>query len=294
MSQFGQRLKETRKFNKLSQKELGAQLGIGQTTVANYEKGLRFPNTELLAEIASLLATTVDYLLGRVDTPHGISQSLDMAQTDIAEMAQELQRYILLGEEEKAMRMVMSLNLELDQIQVLFEKVFKTVLYEIGGLWEQGLINVAMEHYATAIVHQMILSLSEKYFVQQGYRGVAVTLAANPDSHTIGIIMITQYLKLLGYKTFYLGHDIPMQSLIEMLIEKKPQVMALSATLDSHINSVRMMIQSIRRQSKLKNMKIIVGGQAFYQDHELWQKVGADAISYDFESLKQCLKAMAL
>ncbi len=68
MDNFGVRLKQLRKSKGFSQKELASLLGIGQTSIANYEKNIRFPSEDKLINLANTLDTSVDSLLGRTPT----------------------------------------------------------------------------------------------------------------------------------------------------------------------------------------------------------------------------------
>jgi methanogenic corrinoid protein MtbC1/DNA-binding XRE family transcriptional regulator len=65
LSIFSDSLRELRKTKNLTQRELGDILGIGQTTVANYEQGARFPDSEMLVKIADFFTVSLDFLLGR-------------------------------------------------------------------------------------------------------------------------------------------------------------------------------------------------------------------------------------
>ena len=47
----------------MSQCELAILLGVTQTTVSNYECGLREPSIEILKAMAQILKTSVDELL---------------------------------------------------------------------------------------------------------------------------------------------------------------------------------------------------------------------------------------
>ncbi|MDU5100742.1 MAG: helix-turn-helix transcriptional regulator, partial [Peptoniphilus grossensis] len=51
----------------LNQRELSEKLNIQRTTITNYENGNITPTAEKLPEIANILNTSVDYLLGRSD-----------------------------------------------------------------------------------------------------------------------------------------------------------------------------------------------------------------------------------
>ena len=54
-----------RNLRKYTQKEFASLLGVAQTTVANYENGLRIPDAQKLQKIADIFEVSLDYLLGR-------------------------------------------------------------------------------------------------------------------------------------------------------------------------------------------------------------------------------------
>ena len=66
-SSFGSRLKELRKEKRLSQVELGAIIGVAQSTLGSYERETREPSIEGILELAHYFDVSVDYLLGNSD-----------------------------------------------------------------------------------------------------------------------------------------------------------------------------------------------------------------------------------
>lgn len=60
---FGARVKELRKSNNWSQKQLATQLDIRFQLLNKYEGGQHIPPAETLIKLANTLKTTVDYLL---------------------------------------------------------------------------------------------------------------------------------------------------------------------------------------------------------------------------------------
>lgn len=71
MDIFSERLKYERKFKGYTQKQMGAQLGISQTTYMHYEligkpNGTE-PSMEMIKKIADILDVSIDYLFGRED-----------------------------------------------------------------------------------------------------------------------------------------------------------------------------------------------------------------------------------
>ena len=65
---FGERLAEIRKERNLSQRKLAEMLGVSNTTIANYEKGFKKPNSDFITLAAKCLDISSDYLLGLINT----------------------------------------------------------------------------------------------------------------------------------------------------------------------------------------------------------------------------------
>lgn len=64
---FADRFKSRRLQLGLNQREMSEKLNIQRSTITNYENGNITPTAEKLPEIANILNTSVDYLLGRSD-----------------------------------------------------------------------------------------------------------------------------------------------------------------------------------------------------------------------------------
>lgn len=79
---FGERLSELRKNAGLSRQELGDICGVAQSTIVNYEKGIRIPYADVAVKMADYFHISIHDLLG-VDNPDLVmaqAQSLDMAR----------------------------------------------------------------------------------------------------------------------------------------------------------------------------------------------------------------------
>ena len=59
------RLKELREQRGISQTELANFLGVVRSTICQYEKGNRMPDSNILGKLADYFNVSVDYLLGR-------------------------------------------------------------------------------------------------------------------------------------------------------------------------------------------------------------------------------------
>ena len=61
---FRIRLKELRENKGMSQYAFAAKFGVAQSTVGNWESGIREPNLDTIQRISEFFNVTVDYLLG--------------------------------------------------------------------------------------------------------------------------------------------------------------------------------------------------------------------------------------
>ena len=66
LSTLCERLKEKREKLGLTQSEVAKKLGITQSTYAGYETEKSSPDLKMIAKIADIYDTTVDYLIGRI------------------------------------------------------------------------------------------------------------------------------------------------------------------------------------------------------------------------------------
>ena len=62
--ELGSRIAETLKELNMTQRELALRIGVTEAVVSRYISGDRDPKPEVLANIATALQTTTDYLLG--------------------------------------------------------------------------------------------------------------------------------------------------------------------------------------------------------------------------------------
>jgi transcriptional regulator with XRE-family HTH domain len=67
---FGERLRQMRKKRGLTLQDMADKLGVARSTYAGYESNYRQPPIEILAQMAEILKTSADYLLGLTDNPY--------------------------------------------------------------------------------------------------------------------------------------------------------------------------------------------------------------------------------
>lgn len=67
VNKFGQRLRELRKDNNLSMKQLSLKVGIADSCISRWENGQTVVNADQLIIFAKFFDVSIDYLVGLTD-----------------------------------------------------------------------------------------------------------------------------------------------------------------------------------------------------------------------------------
>lgn len=68
--EFKDILRGLREDKDLKQREVAEILGVSRRTYTSYENGTYEPSIQSLIKLANFFGTTIDYLVGRVNTKH--------------------------------------------------------------------------------------------------------------------------------------------------------------------------------------------------------------------------------
>ena len=96
---IGIRIKILRNSLGLTQKQLGTHLGLGESTISQYENENRTPDYETLNHIADFFDVSTDYLLGRTNiqtlsrSPHDSNRITQLLQDLPPEDIEKLEEY---------------------------------------------------------------------------------------------------------------------------------------------------------------------------------------------------------
>jgi MerR family transcriptional regulator, light-induced transcriptional regulator len=169
-------------------------------------------------------------------------------------------------------------------VRDIYIDVITPVLHELGRLWHRNQISIGQEHYCTAVAQMVMSQLFPVIFDKDRGSGRLVSTCVAGELHEIGARMLTDLFEMQGWDTVFLGADVPNDSVIDMLVERDAQVLAISATLGASLGEVAGLIRDIRATPSCAGVKIMVGGAAFNADERIWQQIGADGWAPDVDT----------
>ena len=183
---------------------------------------------------------------------------------------------LLRGESQAANKLIMDAIEGGMPVQDIYLEVFERTQHEIGRLWQVNEISVAQEHYCTAATQQIMARLYPHIFREEKTRGTLVATCVSGDLHEVGARMVCDFFELDGWDTHYLGANVPAATVVQSLVECRATMLAISATITSHVRAVAVLIALVRSTPQCEGVKILVGGYPFKVEPELWKTIGAD------------------
>lgn len=155
-------------------------------------------------------------------------------------------------------------------IMTVCTQIFGPALVEIGEAWYRGDIRITTEHFASSYLRGKLLTLLQSYPSRRGAPHLLIG-GAPTEQHEIGALMMAVLLRSEGYRVEYLGPDIPLDDLVDYARYEKPNMIILSASMESAALELRRMQEKVNR---LRPTPLFgYGGSAFNYKPELRKQI---------------------
>ncbi len=226
-----------------------------------------------------------------------MSESPDAARTALTDEAmtteETLECYLAAvraGERRRAFDVVDAARQAGLGMRELYLGVFQPALRTVGELWQQNLLSVAEEHFATAITQTAMLKVYGDAPPPVDDGPLLVAACAESERHEIGLRMLCDFMEVEGWRTVFLGATVPQESLVDLVMRRRPDLVALSAAIPPHLPQVRDTIAAIRAALPEAAPHILVGGRPFVDRPDLADALGADGTAADAAEAARLLR----
>ncbi len=117
--------------------------------------------------------------------------------------------------------------------------------------------------------------------------GAVVIATVEGDNHDLGKNIVTTLLRVHGFEVIDLGTDVPTDTIINAVKERKPDILGLSALLTVTMPKMGEAIETLKMADLREKVKIIVGGSPVTS--EFAESIGADHCAVNaLEGVKKC------
>ena len=138
-------------------------------------------------------------------------------------------------------------------------EVLGSILVKLGDLWEEGKINSAHEHYASAIIRSRIGMILHSFPLNSMLPKV-VAVCTPGEWHEMGLLIFTLFLRRRGFDVIYLGPSVAENDIDAVLEAANPKFLFMSCTLRENIKAAAQLADHL--SSKYPFLTIGLGGSA--------------------------------
>ena len=150
---------------------------------------------------------------------------------------------------------------------------------KIGQLWHDGKITVAQEHWVTQKIQQKISSaMNQLRMPELGPR--VVVCCPSKEMHEIGAQVVAYWCLARGFRTFYLGADLPLPELGRYCSEVQPVATLISVSIP--LVNPKEFIDDLKKHVNPYS-SVCVGGYGAVQAKSLFEQEGVKVIVDLFE-----------
>ncbi|MET0425132.1 MAG: cobalamin-dependent protein [Actinoplanes sp.] len=142
----------------------------------------------------------------------------------------------------------------------------------VGELWAANEWSIAREHAATAISERAVATVSARNRVRPT-RGRVTIACVDGEWHALPVRILAEMLRLDGWRTDFLGANVPGPHLVTHLHQTGPDAVALSCMIPTRLPRAHAAITACRAAG----IPVIAGGRGFGPGGRYAQHLGADA-----------------
>jgi DNA-binding transcriptional MerR regulator/methylmalonyl-CoA mutase cobalamin-binding subunit len=221
------------------------------------------------------------------DQPNDDSSRVLHAQEDRESMRAQSQSAIRQYDRE-LLEYVLSDNHRRLPMLGLLDDVIGPLLNWIGLEWHAGNLSVAQEHMASATIRDFLgrIRLLEE---EPEDRPLIITATPSNHFHELGALMATNAAAERGWRTVYLGPNVPSQELADAAMSAGASAVALSIVYVEQERSALQNVDALLRTLP-EEIKLIVGGAGVKPDKQVFEDIGVTT-SDSFQDFLTILEA---
>jgi methanogenic corrinoid protein MtbC1 len=174
-------------------------------------------------------------------------------------------------------------------VPVLMEQLLMPLMEAIGKSWQDGMLRVAHEHLATALVRSFIGALRDVGIPPEGSPEMIIATPSGTH-HEIGALMVSVLAASDGWKVTYLGPDLPAEDIAAAARSRGAKVVALSIVYPVDDPQLGRELKRLGKQLG-EDVTLFVGGASANGYRKALDEIGA-RVTVDVSVLREELQEL--
>jgi methanogenic corrinoid protein MtbC1 len=170
--------------------------------------------------------------------------------------------------------------------QSLYESCFTPAARLLGVMWEQDECSFYDVTVGTGRIQRMVRELSSRFLAGQAFPGSAGKIvfgSAPGEQHSLGISILADFFVRDGWDV-HVTSSLGSSDLLDKVRENEYDLLGFSVAVADKAAYLKREIQMVRKVSRKRDIRILIGGQCVSADPTLVKRVGADGFAVDAES----------
>jgi MerR family transcriptional regulator, light-induced transcriptional regulator len=179
-------------------------------------------------------------------------------------------------------------------VQSIFLDLLAPAARNLGSLWESDAADFANVTLGVGRLQRIMRHLGEHFHSEgaHGGGGESVLLTIIPgEQHSFGLSMVAEFFRRAGWN-LCTGPFSSHQELTAVVHNHWFDVVGFSVSSDRRLAELKKDIQDIRRDSRNRNVGIMLGGPMMIADPSLVASMGADMMSVDATTAPQQARSL--
>ncbi len=148
-----------------------------------------------------------------------------------------------------------------------FENLVVPFQKRIGLLWLAGTITPAQEHFATNILREFLIKSSFSIYAKSQKVDKILFFSPEGEMHEIGLLYFNSIASIEGYRTIYLGQNVPIADVIEVANKHKVKYLFTSITMALPQEKLNELFSTLSKS--IPNVKVLATGYLIEQRFNL-------------------------
>jgi methanogenic corrinoid protein MtbC1 len=206
--------------------------------------------------------------------------------------AESFSALLLSDKEAEAAAQLIDAYLQNHALATLFDTTITKAMHRVGDLWFNGTITIADEHLATRVMLSALQKLRGIVVPGPATGLKAVCCGVEGDLHELPIHLAEIIFESEGWDTSNLGPNTPLFTLRDLVAQKKPDLVCISARSIVDLDRATTEYSQFRKIIEKIDGTTVLGGEAF-RDSKLRQRFPAEFYAETFGGLLKFVKGPA-
>lgn len=189
-------------------------------------------------------------------------------------------------------------------VRSLYENILAPSLNQISSNQIEQEMPIWEEHLSSSIVRS-VLELTYPFVIAERDanntpeaamipRERAIVFCLEEEYHELGARMITDFLTLLNFDTYFIGANTPKREIFKAIAYFKPTIVCISVTNFYHLTKLHSLIEQLKMTviQSVTPFTLVVGGYAISHSSNVDVLVKADYYANTFDDLQKIKEAI--